>query len=328
MNLSAPVTPTISIGATTGGICLGDVASFTATYTNGGSSPSFQWKKNGVNVGDNSNTYIDNTIVVGDVISCVLTSNGVCLTTPVATSNNFTVNIFPNPQVTLDDNPALCAGTSKQLDVGNFSSWLWEDGATTRTKTVNSLGTYWVIVTDANGCKGSDTVKITNLLPSPSNFLPADSAICAYEHFMTTATGSFKTYLWSDHSRSPNAEVKGPGLYWLQVTTQDNCMGRDTVIYTAKDCGNRIFYPTAFTPNSDGRNDVFRPLLYNKVNKYEFSVYNRWGQMVFSSKTPGVGWDGKLAGKPQNSQTFVWICTYQFDGEKQKTDKGTITLIR
>ena len=328
MNVIAPATPTITVAATGGGICLGDLVSFTATYTNGGSNPSFQWKKNGVNVGSNSDNYVDNSVTGGDVISCVLTSNATCLTTPTATSNNLTVTIFPNPQVSLDDNPSLCTGTSRQLNAGNFSSYLWQDGSTGQTNTVSSLGTYWVIVTDINGCKGSDTVRITNLLPTPSGFLPADEPICAYDHFMISANGSFKTYLWSDNTRSEKAEVKGPGLYWLQVTTFDNCVGRDTVIYTAKDCGNRIFYPTAFTPNGDGRNDVFRPLLFNKVNKYEFIIYNRWGQLIFSSRTPGKGWDGTVGGKPQHSQTFVWICTYEFDGEKQKTDKGTITLIR
>ena len=328
MNLVPFATPTITVSTSLAGICTGDVASFTASYTNGGSNPFFQWKKNGTNVGTNSNIYIDNSVVTGDIISCVMTSNAACLTTLTATSNNLSVTIFANPQVVLDDNPTLCTGSTRQLNAGSFHSYLWNDGSTDKTKTINSLGTYWVTVTDIHGCKGSDTVIITTLLPPPSDFLPADSAVCAYDHFMLSANGNFSSYLWNNNTRSTQTQVKGPGLYWLQVTSSNNCTGRDTVVYTAKDCGNLIFYPTAFTPNNDGKNDTFKPLLLNQVEKYEFFIYNRWGQMIFSSKTPGKGWDGTFNGHTQNSQTFVWICTYQFSGEKQKTDKGTITLIR
>jgi len=85
-----PVTPSITIATTSTDVC-STPATFTATITNGGSSPVFQWKKNGVNVGTNSSIYTDNGLVDKDVISCVLTSNVICAAPAQVGSNAYTV---------------------------------------------------------------------------------------------------------------------------------------------------------------------------------------------------------------------------------------------
>jgi gliding motility-associated-like protein len=73
---------------------------------------------------------------------------------------------------------------------------------------------------------------------------------------------------------------------------------------------------------------VFRPLLFGNVKKYQFTVYNRWGQIVFQTKELQKGWDGKVGGVPQQSNAFVWTCSYQFEGETQRTEKGSVMVIR
>ncbi len=88
-------TPTVSISANPGtNINEGTNITFTATTTFGGASPSYQWKVNGNNVGTSSSTYSSTTLLHGDVVSCVLTSNYTCLTTNTATSNNLTISII------------------------------------------------------------------------------------------------------------------------------------------------------------------------------------------------------------------------------------------
>ena len=114
---NAPVVPDVTINATPGNlICPGTNVVFTATPINGGSSPSYQWKKNGSNVGINTSTYTDNGLVNGDAISCVMTSNNACVSPPTDVSNviTMTVNLNVTPSVTVVANPsgAICTGTS------------------------------------------------------------------------------------------------------------------------------------------------------------------------------------------------------------------------
>jgi len=109
------VTPTISITESANPICTGTSVTFTANITNGGTTPVYQWKKNGVNVGTNSPTYIDNTLINGDVITCVLTSNAGCLTTNTATSNSIAMvvsaTVVASASIVASANP-ICSGTS------------------------------------------------------------------------------------------------------------------------------------------------------------------------------------------------------------------------
>ena len=70
-------------------------------------------------------------------------------------------------------------------------------------------------------------------------------------------------------------------------------------------CKVSFYVPTAFTPNGDGRNDVFRPVVYGIAVEYNFIVYNRWGQKVFISNTPGEGWDGTISG---TASTKWYLC--------------------
>lgn len=117
MDVTTNVTPTVSIASNAGTtICIGDNVTFTATPTNEGTAPIYQWKKNGVNVGTNSTTYADAGLANGDVITVELTSNETCVTTPNATSNTLTMTVVTNltPTVTIAANPGttICVGSS------------------------------------------------------------------------------------------------------------------------------------------------------------------------------------------------------------------------
>jgi gliding motility-associated-like protein len=92
--------------------------------------------------------------------------------------------------------------------------------------------------------------------------------------------------------------------------------------------GPSVFVPTGFTPNGDGRNDVIRPIAAGMRYIEYFNVYNRWGQLVFSTRTNGHGWDGRINGVMQFTGTFVWtVKAVDFRGNVY-FDKGIFTLIR
>ena len=136
MTVTAAVAPTVSIAANPGNtICSGTSVTFTATPTNGGATPSYQWKLNGTNVGTNSNTYQNAALVNGAKITCVMTSSLACANPTAATSNEITmaVTVAVAPSVTIAANPAgaICAGTSVTFTAtptngGTTPSYQWK----------------------------------------------------------------------------------------------------------------------------------------------------------------------------------------------------------
>jgi gliding motility-associated-like protein len=114
----------------------------------------------------------------------------------------------------------------------------------------------------------------------------------------------------------------------LQVTDASNCVGRDSIIVNPKKCLKGFYIPTAFTPDNNGRNDSFKPFISGDLKQYQFTIYNRWGQVVFTTKDLSKGRNGNFGGITQDSNVFAWICTYQLEGESVKMEKGTVVLIR
>lgn len=238
------------------------------------------------------------------------------------------VSVFSTPKVSLNHDDKLCDGGSRVLDAGNFVSYLWNTGSTAKNITVDGTGTYSVIVKDNNNCKGTDSVIISTILPVPTGFLPADTAICSYGELLIRPLKSFKSYVWSDSEDASSITVKKAGIYWLEATDFNNCVGTDTINVIQKDCLQGFFIPNAFTPNNDGRNDIFKPMIFGRLQFYRFTIFNRFGEVVFQTTDINKGWDGTISGKIQNTESYVWVCTYQFDEEKPVEKKGTVTLVR
>ena len=146
MTVIQTVTPAISISASPGNnICNGSSVTFTATITDGGTSPSFQWKRNGANVGANSPTYTLASPTNGDIITCVLTSNAACRSTNTATSAGITLTVSPvvAPTISIAATPsgAICNGTSVTFNAstsngGAFPTYQWKlNGSNVGTNT-------------------------------------------------------------------------------------------------------------------------------------------------------------------------------------------------
>jgi gliding motility-associated-like protein len=222
----------------------------------------------------------------------------------------------------------LCEGGSRVLDAGTFSSYEWTTGATSRSITVTGKGIYSVTVTDQHGCKGTDYADISTIRPLPKNFLPGDKAICPYDELLLSASPAFNQYRWSTGSSQPSITVNSPGLYWLEVQDNYGCAGKDSIVFLPKDCPEGFFMPNAFTPNNDGKNDNLKPVLLGNVVMYQFRIYNRWGQIIFSSSDITKGWDGTFNGVPQEAHVFIWTCSYQFSGQAVHHEKGTAMLIK
>ncbi|RYG05217.1 MAG: T9SS type B sorting domain-containing protein [Chitinophagaceae bacterium] len=328
MSVVSQAYPQIVITASANAICRNTPVSFNAITQNGGSNPGYQWLKNGLPVGNNSAVYTDNSITETDILSCILTSNSRCVVSSQATSNELSIILNPDPIVLLDQKPEICEGSSRTLDAGNFNSYLWNDGSTNRSITINTPGAYSVLVTDRNGCTGTGFTSINTVQSSPKAFLPNDTAVCVYGNIDLKPNSPFRNYLWNTGSASFSINVSNAGLYTLRVTDNNGCTGTDTIIVRSKDCLQGFFMPNAFTPNHDGKNDLLRPVLLGNIKQYRFSVYNRWGQLVFETTDLKQGWNGIFNGAIQGTNMFAWSCVYQLGNEVQQFRKGTILLLR
>jgi gliding motility-associated-like protein len=286
-----------------------------------------------LNAGNGFNSYLWST---GQITNQIIVKN-IGMYSIVATDNNnckskdtlIVQNVFPNPAINLPKDSLLCLGAQATLSAGNgYSSYLWNTGNTSPSINVSSVGTYWVSVIDINGCKGNDTTNITRLLPVPNAFLPNDTILCTYMSMQLKPSNSYKNYLWSNGSITSSITISQPGTYWLQVHDNYDCIGKDSIIINPKQCLEGFYIPKAFTPNKDGKNDIFRPLIFGNVISLRFTIYDRWGQRIFETSELQKGWDGKVNGIDTNSDVFVWFCTYQIQGQEIKKEKGTFVLIR
>ncbi|WP_345258505.1 gliding motility-associated C-terminal domain-containing protein [Flaviaesturariibacter amylovorans] len=255
----------------------------------------------------------------------------VTATTPggcVATDEFEIIRTNPAPQVQLDQRPYVCPGSSRILDAGTFASYRWHDGSTGRVFVVMTAGLVSVEVTDFNGCKGTGSVQLIPSPDIPQIALPADTTLCQYQQLVLKAPPNFHAYRWSTGSTGATLRIPGAGLYWLEVASEQGCTSRDSIRIDIKQCNRYFFVPTAFTPNGDGRNDRFRPLLDGNLLSYQFAIFDRWGRIVFESKDPRRGWDGKLAAQEQGSNVYVWTCSFHLEGGPPETRKGTFTVMR
>jgi len=209
------------------------------------------------------------------------------------------------------------------------------------TGTFDSLGSgsYVIIITDSRNCFKDTTVTV----PQPDS-LTIQTAITPNEclgaetggGIMATVVGGTApfSYLWSTDPAQTTAGISGlaNGSYTVWVKDVNNCSDSVTVQVTYDDCCTP-FIPSAFTPNNDGRDDIFRIRFKGDMSIIIFSVYNRFGQMVYSvSNTSNAdqGWDGKFNGIPADVGTYFYyakiICGNK--GDHKVELKGDVTLIR
>jgi gliding motility-associated-like protein len=236
--------------------------------------------------------------------------------------------LYPQPQVNLGADRNKCEGQPLALDAGQQSSYLWHDGSTERYFNVNNTGLYKVRVTNNYACVNADSIEIKKIVLPPANILATRDSLCTYATLNLVPAGTYNNYLWSTGSSQRAITVEKPGVYILTVESADGCSGSDTVQIYQKDCLAGVFIPNAFTPGKNGKNDLFRAMVYGETINFEIQVYNRYGQLVFASKDPFIGWDGIVNGKPSDSGAFVWQCSYHLKGDDPKYKKGTVVLVR
>jgi gliding motility-associated-like protein len=285
------------------------------------------------------------------------TTYSVTMTLGVCTrTDDVVVTVWPAPVPNAGADGEICFGQDFQLNGSGGATYTWTpsdylSSATDPNPRVvhpDKTITYTLNVTDANGCPSltSDQVKLTVTPPFQVLTYPRDTVVydnvrvpllaVAYDP-SPTFDASTVSYNWSPATGLNNPGIADPEAtssaigdeitYTVSASTPTGCQGKGFVTIKVYK-GPELYTPTGFTPNNDGRNDTFFPFPVGVKTLNYFRVYNRWGQVMFSTTTLNKGWDGKFGGVDQPTGVYVWMAEgVTLDGQKI-TRKGSVTLIR
>ena len=163
---------------------------------------------------------------------------------------------------------------------------------------------------------------------------PRDTSIVVNQPLQLLGTGA-ELFLWTPSTGLSNPDIANPVAiltenqqYVLKVQSASGCSATDTIDVIVYKVNPGLYVPNAFTPNGDGLNDVFRPIPIGMKSIRYFKVFNRQGQLIFSTTLQNKGWDGTFKGKPQDTGVFVWIVEGVDYQDKLIFQKGSVTLVR
>jgi len=252
-------------------------------------------------------------------------------------SDTTIIEVTPLPIAGLPADTIICNDIQLVLNTpGEDSvSYIWQDSSTVSFQNIDTSGSYWLAA--FNDCGFTiDTFNVTFIAPITTELGP-DTTICSEDTLELIATSAGATsYLWSDGSIDTSLQVSQTGTYLVTVTSEpctltdqlDVVLDRNTC-FEGIDCA--IIAPNVFTPNNDGINDEFLVSSSCSFTGYQLTVYSRWGQKVFTSNRPLLGWDGSAGGLPLPNGVYYWLLDYQHEvvvDVDRNEQAGSVSLMR
>jgi gliding motility-associated-like protein len=262
------------------------------------------------------------TVANGGTYRVRLISNGGC-----TSEDSITTVVQANLlQRTIPVDTLLCDTQTLLVDAqqATATSYLWNDGNTSPQRILSATGTYALLTSDGV-CERTDGFVISRNF-SPTVNLGPDTSLCYNEALILNATHPLASqYLWNTNATDSTLNITTAGNYAVAVANACG-VAMDEIQIDFKDCADVIFVPNAFTPNRDRLNDVLMPKAFFRVEEFEFNIYNRYGQLIFVTKSLSTGWDGMINSQPATPGQYVWTIRYKRN-DKIFTQKGTVLLI-
>ncbi len=304
-------------------LCNNDSSGQISTNVSGGTAPyTYLWDD-----GTNQTTAIAIGLNIGTYL-CQVTDNNGCVAFGNASVNEpelLTGNLSVVQTSCGNDNGLIIStingGTSPY-------SYLWNDVNNQTSSVALNLaaGQYTVAITDANGCVfssmeqiiSSDAIFVTSISTNSSCNTTADGGV------EITVTGGSPPYLidWSTGDTSLIIEGFPLGTYSVQITDTAGCMQNESITI-ASESNNCLIIPTAFSPNSDGKNDVWLIEGLDLTLENNVEIYNRWGALLYQNSAYQNDWDGKISGKDLPTNGYFYIVTIS-----EQTYTGPVAIIR
>ncbi len=313
--------------------CYGKNDGSALTQARSGSAPYiFSW-----NTSPAQTDSLASNLPKGDFI-CTVTDQDGCIAI-------CTVSITEPDSLAVDSTrivPSLCkdGGSFAIFVQGGVSpyDYSYDGGITWETNIKTGLApkSHAVIVKDAKGCflnNGNLSFDIPEIRPNVLLNM-AEDTLCFAEGLVLEADPSSDPYVWQNGSNSPTCPVPDIGWYWIKASLSATCASFDSVLVVLCSLSNsKLLIPNAFTPNGDGMNDVFSIICTGMDNDFEnnfqMQIYNKWGEVIFDTKSPADGWDGKSKGEKCPSGVYTYLIKYldKSAGNKLKTVRGSVLLL-
>jgi gliding motility-associated-like protein len=329
-------------------ICLNDILNLSAT---GGTT--YQWSgPNGFTSSLQNPNVVGTSVSVGGIYNVLVTDANSC---SASATVNTIVNPLPVPQITSGPNvgcaPICVNYTVQSIPTASLAYWTFgngdaANGVLNSQACYNAAGIYTInaTVTDINGCLGQATYT-SEVYPKPTadfNHAPIKPIInIDGDVVFTDASWGAPIVSWNWYFmntaqytsilQNPTFLYTEPGTYVVALIVKSDKGCLDTLLrplVVGEDFG--LYVPNAFTPNSDGFNDTFQPKGFGVV-KYEFYVFDRWGEKIFHTKEFTEGWDGTYqgrGGKICTEDVYTWLITCTDVFGKSHELKGHVTLLR
>lgn len=318
--------PSVTLNASGNVSCFGLTDGTASVNATGGSGPyTYSWSPSGGNAasatGLGAGTY-----------TCTVTGSDGCSNTQTVTLTQPTAIVATTSSIAEDCNSL---NGSAAISVSGGSPGyvlLWSTGSSNDTITGIAAGSYTCTITDASGCTSVATVLVG---ASGSVIANAGADVTILQGQSTGLNGTGGTsWSWTPVNtldcptcQNPTATPSVTTTYILTVTDSLGCTDTDTVtVFVDIECGD-LFLPTAFSPNGDGENDIYC-VRSNCIKTMQFEIYNRWGEMVFSTTDPEICWDGTWRDKPCENAVFTFFLRGEMIDGTPIDMQGNITLVK
>lgn len=243
-------------------------------------------------------------------------------------SDSIKIDVLNTPTVNLGKDKVFC-GTTQPIEftVGladNEETYLWSNGSVTNTATFFQAIEHWVSI--SNTCATARDTIVFILSDNPTVYLGEDTTLCGNFSLLLDAGNPGMQYLWMPYGQSTETiQATEQITYSVTVSNEYGCEG--TGSFTVRpDCVSKSFIPSAFTPNGDGLNDIFRPTLIN-FEDYSLVVFNRWGEKIFESDDSDFGWDGTYNGAVVQNGVYSFVMRYKTTENLQWQNVGGVVNV-
>ncbi len=251
--------------------------------------------------------------------------------------------VYGTPEINVSPDQFICKGDSVQLNASGGSYIIWQPSDGLNNAYIynpfafpDTSTLYDVTVYSPRACTNQDSVMITvQNAPAVTYSLDTTIIIGDIADLFIYANQPNVSFSWSPNyglncTNCTDIYAQPLETTTYQIVYEDSagCFIQSVNITVFVEEKYSIDVPTAFTPNGDGKNDVVFVKGWGIKNLLEFSIYNRWGEQVFTTDDIHVGWDGTFKGKPQNIDTYVYYAKGELYSGKEVEKKGTINLFR